>query len=64
MSATDRLRKHIESGKAITPMQALDKFGIFRLGARILDFRNEGYNIVTEIVNKNGKRFAKYKLVA
>lgn len=61
---TKRLKKHILAGKAITPLQALEKFGIFRLSARILDLRQEGYDIATEIVTKNGKRFAKYQLVA
>lgn len=61
---TKRLKKHILAGKSITPMQALEKFGIFRLSARILDLRQEGYDIATEIVHKNGKRFAKYQLVA
>lgn len=62
-SSTQRLRRWILSGKPITPLQALDKFGCLRLGARIMDLRNEGYNIVTKMVEKNGKRFARYKLV-
>ena len=41
-SAKMKLRKWIMSGKSITPLQALDKFGIFRLGARILELRREG----------------------
>jgi hypothetical protein len=57
-----KLRKWIMSGKSITPLQALHKFGISRLGARILELRREGYNIVTEMTHKNGKRFAKYTL--
>ena len=61
-SAKMKLRKWIMSGKSITPLQALDKFGIFRLGARILELRREWHNIITEIIHKNGKRFAKYTL--
>ena len=63
-SSTQRLRRWILSGKSITPLQALDKFGCLRLGARIMDLRNEGYNIVTKMVEKNGKRFARYKLAS
>ena len=63
-SSTQRLRRWILSGKPITPLQALDKFGCLRLGARIMDLRNEGYNIVTKMVEKNGKRFARYKLLS
>lgn len=63
-SDTQRLRAWILSGKSITPLQALEKFRCLRLGARILDLRNEGYDIVTQIVHKNGKRFARYKLAS
>lgn len=61
-SAKQKLRNWILSGKAITPIQALDKFGIFRLSARILELRNEGWNIDTKMIEKNGKKFAQYKL--
>jgi hypothetical protein len=63
-SATERLRHWVLSGKAITPIQALDTFGIFRLSARILEMRNEGWLIDTKIVERNGKKFAQYKLAA
>jgi hypothetical protein len=61
-SANKKLRQWVLSGKAITPIQALEKWGIFRLGARILELRQEGHNIVTTMMEKNGKRFAKYQL--
>lgn len=61
-SAMQKLKKWLESGRAITPLQALEKFKIMRLGARIYDFRKEGMNITTTIERKNGKRFAKYRL--
>jgi hypothetical protein len=57
------LRKHLEAGKSIAPLQALNKFGIYRLASRINDLRNEGLNIVTEMVNQHPVKFAKYKLV-
>lgn len=62
MNATQELRRWLISGKSITPIQALNKFGIFRLGARILELRQAGHDIVTIMQNKNGKRFAKYEL--
>lgn len=62
MTANKRLKKWVLSGKSITPIQALNKFGIFRLGARILELRQSGYDIVTIMQQENGKRFAKYKL--
>jgi hypothetical protein len=47
----------------ITPMQALKGCGCLRLAARIRDLRSQGHNIITEQVNENGKRFAKYHLI-
>jgi hypothetical protein len=47
----------------ITPMQALKGCGCLRLAARIRDLRDQGHNIITEQVNENGKRFAKYHLI-
>jgi hypothetical protein len=61
-SAKQKLRNWIASGKAITPLQALNRFGIFRLSARVLEMRNEGYDIETKMVEQNGKTFAKYQL--
>ena len=48
-------------GNEITPMDALNKFGCFRLGARIADLKKEGYDIKTRIA-KGGKNYAIYKL--
>ena len=58
-----RILAHLRSGKSITPLEALNLYGCFRLGARIWDLRNEGYDIGMELVkNQNGKRFACYYL--
>jgi len=61
-SANQRLKDWVLAGKSITPLQALNKFGILRHSARILDMRNEGVDITTTIVKRNGKQFAKYQL--
>lgn len=52
----------LKQGNTITPLEALQKFGCFRLGARIADLRKAGYNIETKMVEQNGKRFAQYRL--
>ena len=54
------LRKHLESGKSISPMMALNRFGIYRLASRVNDLRNQGMNIVTEMVYAHPVRYAKY----
>lgn len=63
-SQNKQLKAWLESGKSITPLDALNLFGSFRLGARIFDLKNDyGMNIKTEMVEDNGKRFARYSLV-
>lgn len=49
-------------GKPITPIDALNLCGCFRLGARIKDLKDKGYNIITRMVVKGDKRFAEYRL--
>jgi uncharacterized small protein (DUF1192 family) len=51
--------KHLRR-KPITPIDALNLYGCFRLSARIMELRADGHNIHTELVQKDGKRFAKY----
>lgn len=43
-------------------MEALVKFGCFRLAARISDLRSLGHNIKTEMVINNKKNYANYIL--
>ena len=63
MSQTTQIQKHLEKGKSLTPIQALNKFGCFRLAARIADLRNQGLNIKTTIVKlKNNKHIATYSM--
>lgn len=57
------IRKHLEEGKPITALEALNLYGCFRLSAHIFTLRNEGLNIVTNRITRNGKWFAQYSLV-
>ncbi len=50
------------NGKSITPMEALNMFGCFRLSARIANLRDEGLPVVTDMVTMNDKRVARYYL--
>ena len=59
-SDTQKLREHLASGKSITPLEALNKFGMLRLGARIYELR-KSWAISTEMVESNGKVFARYR---
>lgn len=57
-----KILAHLKS-KPITPLEALNRYGCFRLGARIYELRNRGHNIKTEMVEVRGKKLAKYRLV-
>jgi hypothetical protein len=54
------LEKHPEG---ITPLDALDEVGSFRLGARIWELKADGYDIETDLTRTaTGKRIARYRL--
>lgn len=61
-SQKSMILEHLLSGKSITPMEALNKFGCFRLSARIFDLIDDGYAITKEMKEVNGKKFAEYSL--
>lgn len=61
MSQTEQIKNHLLKA-SITPIEALNYYGCFRLASRINDLRKEGLNVKTEMVKKDGKTFAKYYL--
>jgi len=63
MSQTTQIANYLNAGRKLTPIDALNKFGCFRLAARIADLRNDGMNIKTTIVKlKNKKQVAQYSV--
>ena len=62
MTQTQRILIYLKTGKSLTPIEALQKFGCFRLAARISDLRRDGHKIWTNYVQKDKKIFAAYKL--
>lgn len=67
MSQKERLLSYLRENTSITPMEAWGKLGVYRLGARVHDLRNEGYEIksaLTEVKNRFGEtcRVAEYTL--
>lgn len=63
MSQTADILAALRAGHALTPMDALDQFGCFRLAARIKEIRAEGHSILAEPVDlPNGKRVARYRM--
>ena len=65
-SQNARIKKHLESGKSLTTLDALHSFNCFRLGARIHNLKGEGMNIQTDMIeimsDGKTKRIARYKL--
>tara|TARA_R100001460_G_scaffold41330_7_gene76949 strand:+ start:3498 stop:3704 length:207 start_codon:yes stop_codon:yes gene_type:complete len=57
-----RILEHLKKGQTITPLEALELFGCFRLSAVIHRLRFD-YEINTNYVTKNKKTFAEYVLV-
>lgn len=62
LSQNAAIRRHLEAGNSITPLEALDRFNCLRLGARIHNLKADGLPIRKETVEQNGKRFARYSL--
>ena len=59
MSQEKQILEYLQAGNRITPIDSLNLFGCFRLGARICDLRQRGYDIINEA--KTGS-FAIYKM--
>jgi|TARA_R100001480_G_C4736690_1_gene181588 hypothetical protein len=63
-SQANNILAHLLEGHSITPLDALQQYGCFRLAPVIHVLRKQGYRISTETVSnkRNGKKFASYKL--
>ena len=59
-----KIRAHLQSGQSITPIDALERYGCFRLAAIIHTLKNDyGMDIKTELIkNKYGTKYGKYTL--
>lgn len=58
------IKEWLLSGKTITPLEALEHFGCFRLGAQIFNLKKEGMAIDKDnsVDEQTGKRYATYFL--
>lgn len=66
MSQEKQILNYLLAGNKITPLEALQKFNCFRLGARIYDIQKEYplLKIKSEIIEdrKSGKHYAQYSI--
>jgi hypothetical protein len=60
ISQTEQIREYLKSGKKLTQLGAIARFGCLRLGARIHELRHDGEPICSRLIQKNGKHFAEY----
>ena len=63
----DKILRYLTEQGGITPLEALDKFGVMRLASLISELKQMGHSIKTELVkakNRSGDTvvFAKYIL--
>lgn len=67
MTQCNAILEYMEQGNSITPLEALGKFGCFRLASRISELRERGVNIeVKKVTYTNGsgvkKSIASYSI--
>jgi len=60
-----RILKYLKSGGKLTALKALEYFNCMSLAQRIMDLRNEGHPITSQMVKTNtGKMVAEYTIQA
>ena len=66
MSATSQnqmVLEHLEKHSSITGWDAISKYHITRLAARIRNLKDSGHNIITVMEYAESRRWAKYTLM-
>lgn len=68
MKQTEVIKEHLDTWGSITPLEALQEYGIMRLASRINDLKKQGVVIRAETVhakNRFGRpvTYARYRLV-
>ena len=64
---TQRVYDYMKEFGSITPMQAIEDIGCFRLAARVAELRNEGIEVASEWLGKRNRygetvRIKRYRL--
>lgn len=66
MSQKLQILKWLKSGKTLTALQALEKFGCWRLAARVREIREEYWRLDIRTIMRtmrSGKRVAVYRMI-
>ena len=60
-SQCESILEHLNTYGSITPMEALNLYGCFRLGARVWELKARGHAIDSELIRlDNGKQVSRY----
>ncbi len=62
MTQDAMILQHLQRGLPITALEALKLYSCLRLAGRIFDLRVAGYQIERNMIERNGKHFAEYRL--
>jgi hypothetical protein len=62
-SQSQKILNYLQTGKTLSPLQALQLFNCMRLASRINDLRKDGHEVTTDIVYQDDKRWANYRLM-
>lgn len=63
MTQNLQILSYLKAGNTITPMDALDLFGCFRLAGRVFELKQDGWPIECDgIMTDNGKVVGHYTL--
>lgn len=63
MTQNEDILNHMRTFGAITPREALQRYGTMRLASRINELKQHGIIIEKDMLRVNGKHFASYKIV-
>lgn len=62
MTQSERILNHLVR-RPLNPIEAIKRYGVYRLAARICDLRRDGYDIATERYKYDGDVRTRYRLV-
>lgn len=62
MTKYEKAERHLLSGKPLSALQALNRYGIFRLAVVVNRARKKGHKVVTEMVTTKSSTYARYQL--
>lgn len=57
-----RVLRHLQTGRSLSPLIALERYGIMRLAARIYDLKRKGFRIESHRVKFGAKSWCSYML--